>query len=79
MSAKDISTSLTDQLSTILEDCRLIEPQLQAYLKVKADHLDRVSELSPDPRIPRVRPSFGLILAPAGSSSVRSMKLRSYE
>jgi hypothetical protein len=34
MITKDINTLLTHQLSTILEDCRRIEPQLQAYLKV---------------------------------------------
>ena len=31
---KDISTALTHQLSAILEDCRRIEPALQAYLRV---------------------------------------------
>jgi len=31
---KDISTALTHQLSAILEDCRCIEPALQAYLRV---------------------------------------------
>ncbi len=34
MITKDISTALTHQLSTILEDCRRIEPALQAYLRV---------------------------------------------
>jgi hypothetical protein len=48
MSAKVISTSLTHQLSTILEGCRLIESQLQAYLKVKAD---RRGDLSNDPAL----------------------------
>ena len=33
MISKDISTALPHQLSTILEDCRRIEPALQAYLK----------------------------------------------
>lgn len=33
MANKDISTALTHHLSTILEDCRRIEPALQAYLK----------------------------------------------
>ena len=33
MISEDISTSLTHQLSAILEDCRRIEPSLQAYLK----------------------------------------------
>jgi hypothetical protein len=31
---KDISTALTHLLSAILEDCRRIEPALQAYLRV---------------------------------------------
>ena len=31
---KDISMALTHQLSAILEDCRRIEPALQAYLRV---------------------------------------------
>ena len=34
MTKKDISTALTHHLSTILQDCRRIEPALQAYLKV---------------------------------------------
>ena len=34
MNTKDISTALTHQLSSILEDCRRVEPALQAYLKV---------------------------------------------
>lgn len=33
MADNDISTELTHHLSTILEDCRRIEPALQAYLK----------------------------------------------
>ena len=31
---KDISTTLTHKLSAILEDCRRVEPALEAYLKV---------------------------------------------
>ena len=37
MANKDTSTALTHNLSTILEDCRRIEPALQAYLKINEE------------------------------------------
>lgn len=37
MANKDTSTALTHYLSTILEDCRRIEPALQAYLKINEE------------------------------------------
>ncbi len=45
MITKDISTALTHQLSTILEDCRRIEPALQDYLKVRDERPDINFEL----------------------------------
>ena len=43
MVTKNISTALTQQLSTFLEDCRRIEPALQAYLKVDDERPTSIS------------------------------------